>query len=187
MKDNIVDKNLTIKMILAQDTQCGIGFKGRLPWPPCRDDMRLFKTLTTGVGSNKNAVVMGYDTWASIPKKFKPLHNRMNIVLSVNHYDELLKEEGCSVFNSWDNLKKYLKVLKCSCEEVWIIGGSTIYHSALNNLHIDEVILTTFKNTYLCDCYFDVKNVLENNKVSYNTKLIKESDSYKMEVLTINN
>ena len=31
---------------------------------------------------------MGYNTYKSIPDNFKPLEDRINIVISSNHYDE---------------------------------------------------------------------------------------------------
>ena len=32
---------------------------------------------------------MGYNTWKSIPDKYKPLQDRINIVISKNHFNEL--------------------------------------------------------------------------------------------------
>jgi dihydrofolate reductase/thymidylate synthase len=62
----------------------GIGNAGQLPWH-ITEDMNHFKTITT---KNKNSettydiVVMGRKTWESIPDKFRPLKDRVNIVLS---------------------------------------------------------------------------------------------------------
>ena len=46
--------------------------------------MSLFAKLTKGTSdpNKQNAVVMGRKTWESIPKKNRPLSNRLNIVLS---------------------------------------------------------------------------------------------------------
>ncbi len=61
----------------------GIGKDGTMPWN-LPGDMAYFKALTTQTrDSNKqNAVIMGRRTWDSIPAKFRPLSNRINIVLS---------------------------------------------------------------------------------------------------------
>ena len=45
----------------------------------------VFQAATAhGVVSQRNAVLMGRKTWESIPKKFRPLPDRMNIILSSN-------------------------------------------------------------------------------------------------------
>jgi dihydrofolate reductase len=60
----------------------GIGQAGRLPWR-LKEDMKFFKHLTTLAPSPlKNVVIMGRKTWQSIPHKFRPLANRINIVVS---------------------------------------------------------------------------------------------------------
>lgn len=45
--------------------------------------MKYFKDLTsTAKYGKRNAVIMGRKTWDSIPAKFRPLRDRVNIVLS---------------------------------------------------------------------------------------------------------
>ncbi|KAJ3203787.1 hypothetical protein HDU82_006304 [Entophlyctis luteolus] len=53
-----------------------IGARGTLPWS-LPGDMRFFAALTNGA-----VVIMGRRTWESIPAKFRPLRNRLSIVLS---------------------------------------------------------------------------------------------------------
>lgn len=187
--------NTQINMIMAHDANYGIGNKGKLPWPTCKEDMRLFKNKTTGNansngisnGISKNAVVMGYDTWISIPKKYKPLSNRTNIVFSVNHYNELLEEkpDNTLVFNSWEKFKEHINDAICLYKEIWIIGGATIYRSAIDNLKINEIILTAFKQSYECDTFLNVKETLTNKGLTFDTKLINETNEYTMECLKV--
>ena len=77
-------------IIVAIDEQYGIGKDGNLAWslPP---DMAYFKckTLSTQDPEKQNAVIMGHNTWKSIPNKFRPLTNRHNVILSLNNYDSL--------------------------------------------------------------------------------------------------
>jgi dihydrofolate reductase len=53
-----------------------IGKSGALPWH-IPEDMKRVRALTVG----KN-VVMGRKTWESLPEKFRPLPNRVNIVIT---------------------------------------------------------------------------------------------------------
>jgi dihydrofolate reductase len=46
--------------------------------------MAFFTKMTSTVidGNKKNAVIMGRKTWESVPKKYKPFSNRINVILS---------------------------------------------------------------------------------------------------------
>ena len=63
----------------------GIGAGGKLPWR-LRGDMQYFKQLTRSTADplKRNAVIMGRKTWQSIPEKFRPLADRLNVVVSSN-------------------------------------------------------------------------------------------------------
>ena len=71
-----------MEAILACTKKGGIGLNGKLPWR-IKEDMMLFKKITTTTAAtiSQNAVIMGRKTWESIPKKFRPLPNRINIIL----------------------------------------------------------------------------------------------------------
>ena len=69
------------KMILAMDLDGCIGKNDGLPWR-LRADMLRFKRLTVGEGNN--AVLMGRTTWESLPEAYRPLDNRLNIIVTRN-------------------------------------------------------------------------------------------------------
>jgi len=101
-------------VVAATTLTWGIGNKGDLPWPklagggcptrtqyiqcskciniyicacgaPPTGDLKFFKKLTCEApDGEQNAVIMGRKTWDSIPSKFKPLKNRLNIIISRN-------------------------------------------------------------------------------------------------------
>lgn len=76
-------------VIVAATLQNGIGQNGKLAWH-IRKDMNYFAQATTKAPEGMlNAVVMGRNTWESIPETFRPLKNRMNIVISRNSAYEL--------------------------------------------------------------------------------------------------
>ena len=62
-----------ISAIVAVDNNWGIGYNGDLLLS-IPDDLKRFKAITIG-----HNVVMGKNTWESLPKK--PLPNRINIVI----------------------------------------------------------------------------------------------------------
>tara|TARA_B100000780_G_scaffold248513_1_gene193867 strand:- start:1164 stop:2753 length:1590 start_codon:yes stop_codon:yes gene_type:complete len=141
----------------------GIGLNGKLPWR-LKGDMAFFKKITTTVRSTfshetaQNAVVMGRKTWMSIPKKFRPLPNRLNIVLSrsadVRTICELPKEVLSA--NSFDNALDQLAPLRLSGEiaDVFAIGGASVYKAALDSGSCETVYVTRVEKEVECDVFF---------------------------------
>ena len=60
-----------------------IGYNNELLFK-LKKDMELFKNITTNVNNTgkKNGVLMGYNTYKSIPHKYFPLNNRINFIIS---------------------------------------------------------------------------------------------------------
>ena len=72
---------MKINLILNRDENNIIGIDNELPYH-IPEDFQWFQKNTL-----HNIVVMGYQTWESLP--YKPLKNRYNIVISQNHGLEL--------------------------------------------------------------------------------------------------
>ena len=73
-----------LTIIVAATSTNGIGKGGQLPWRLPKE-MAYFAKVTNAAPEGKtNAVIMGRNTWESIPPKFQPLQKRTNIVLSRN-------------------------------------------------------------------------------------------------------
>lgn len=103
----------------------------------------MFKTLTTGSGSN--AVIMGRKTWDSIPAKFRPLPDRLNIVLSRSAGGENAPagNGGGPKYPAGvvlcDSVPSALQAAS-SCDKAFVIGGGEIYRQFLPE--VEAVYLT---------------------------------------------
>jgi dihydrofolate reductase len=145
---------LRFKLIAAMCSNGGIGNKGQLPWPHCKADMAHFAKRTTGAGNN--AVVMGAKTWDSIP--VRPLRRRANLILSSQiHETHEIQSEPDHWFRTVPDLFAHLEAAKY--DEVWIIGGASIYEQflamhATGEINIDEMCITTMEGAYECDTFF---------------------------------
>ena len=142
----------TFKLIAAMCSNGGIGYKGQLPWSHCKADMAHFAKRTTGAGNN--AVIMGRSTWASIP--VRPLRRRANLILS-SHAPDHVAEGQEHWFSSIPALFAHLE--SANYDEVWIIGGASIYEQFLemhanNQIAIDEMCITKMEGNYECDTFF---------------------------------
>jgi dihydrofolate reductase len=75
---------------------------------------------------------MGRKTWDSIPAKFRPLPNRLNIILSRG-----IVEAGSNDENGMTEVHSDLELALLSVSknpkvaEVFIIGGASVYEQAL--------------------------------------------------------
>lgn len=77
-----------LTLIVACTASNGIGKNGNLPWRLSKE-MGYFARVTTSTPANKrNAVIMGRKTWESIPDKFRPLKERINIVVTSRDLSE---------------------------------------------------------------------------------------------------
>ena len=78
-----------LTLIVAATKANGIGANARLPWRLPKE-MKYFAQVTSHAPEGRqNAVIMGRNTWESIPKKFRPLPKRVNVVVSRNTAYEL--------------------------------------------------------------------------------------------------
>jgi dihydrofolate reductase len=136
----------TITIIAAIGKNNELGYKNDLIWH-LPNDLKFFKEKTTG-----KTIVMGYNTFLSLPRL---LPNRKHIVLSEKKIDN---EEVTTV----NNLDDLIKLIKSIDEEVFIIGGASIYAQFANIA--DKMYLTEVDNEFdLADVYFPEINKTEWN------------------------
>ncbi|KAG7661202.1 DFR1 [[Candida] subhashii] len=132
-------KRPTISIIVAAlKPSLGIGYQGKMPWR-LRKEIKYFKDVTckTTNPNLRNAVVMGRKTWESIPNKFRPLPNRLNVILSRSFNNEIINENLIHA-NSFENSLKLIK----DVERIFIMGGGELYNELIGNELIDNLLIT---------------------------------------------
>ena len=171
-------KGFTIVVAVAGKDRA-IGKCGTLPWKISKD-MKHFKELTSANGSaNKtNAVIMGRKTWESIPDKFKPLPNRINVVLSSQ---ALELPDGVILANSLTNAMDQLNTMD-AVDKVFIIGGQQLYKEALESVNCEKIIITMIENNISdCDAFFPIISADQYRMVSRTD--IQEENEYKFKIV----
>lgn len=142
-------------IIVAVDNKNGIGKNGKLPWR-LPEDMAHFKQITTRVEDplKKNAVLMGRKTWDSIPKKFRPLPDRLNIVLT--RQEDLALPNDVLLYHSLDSVLKSLSFQHdpWQVETFFLIGGASLYEQVLNRHACRRIYLTKIYHDFDCDTFF---------------------------------
>ena len=166
---------MKVHLIWNRDLDNTIGVQNELAYY-IQDDLQWFKKITVG-----HVVVMGYNTWSSLPKR--PLHKRLNIVISEKHYDEL--STGYSeqirpdyVYRSYnefydsfivnkehEHIEKKLMDHELSENEycylntpfeIFIIGGARLYTDAYQK-GVDSIYETKCESRLMEDCKGVVK------------------------------
>jgi len=149
--------NHKIYIISAVDKNFGIGIKNALPWS-FKSDMKHFKeiTSTTKDPNKRNAVLMGRKTWESLPEKYRPLPDRLNIILSrsqtKNLNEEIPKDPNPTALVS--SFIEAFSILNDDIENLFIIGGEGVYKQAISLEEIDGIYLTEIENEYEVDTFF---------------------------------
>ncbi|KAJ2894198.1 hypothetical protein MKZ38_007838 [Zalerion maritima] len=114
-----------------------------------------------------NAIIMGRKTWESIPPRFRPLKDRLNIVISRS-----FSGQPSADISELDHTKEPVKLpslhaalqfLKSSSPDsvgrVFVIGGGQIYDAALTLPETRRVLLTSIFSDFECDTHFPIKFV----------------------------
>ena len=148
-----------ISCVVQYKNKLAIGRNGSL-LIELKEDLKYFKKLTSECLSTDskldyNVVIMGRKTWYSIPKEYRPLKNRINIILT---NDQDLLSEKNNVFKNkktkqyddtesfYMNFKQFTEFYKLYNPNVFVIGGGEIYDLFLknsefkpNNIYLTEV------------------------------------------------
>ena len=101
--------------------------------------MAHFKRVTSvpPSPSQTNAVIMGRKTWESIPPKFRPLDNRLNVILSRSSYT--CDNEDVLVCSSLKEAMEKLNKMQ-NTGNVYVIGGGQVYKESLESGLVQKVI-----------------------------------------------
>ncbi len=154
-------------MVVAMDETGGIGKNNHLPEWKIKEDLDFFRNLTIG-----HTVVMGMNTFLSLPLRRRPLPNRFNIVITRDpkKYSSFYPEVH------FINLDTNKNISECIPNEyktgkIFIIGGSQIYDLFLDVC--DAIYITHIKGDYGCNVKLDLhKYTSWENK----TELVEKSN-----------
>ena len=143
-----------IACIVAHDQGFGIGKDNQIPWRLSKD-MAHFKRITTQCDSDstQNVVLMGRKTWDSLPDRFKPLPDRINMVMSRGELD---LPEGVIGVTSFEEAFEYYDrlVTQGKAGTFFCIGGGQLYEQCLQMNACQTLYITRVHHTYECDAFF---------------------------------
>jgi dihydrofolate reductase len=173
--------NKGLSIIVASTLEYGVGYENKLCWN-IPNELKYFRHITTSClqKNTKNCIIMGKNTWYSLPNA--PLKDRINIIISLQDYDKITKEiEGKTdvrVFKTIDDALTYIDSDDI-IESGFIIGGAQLYNTFLEKYikNIKSIYWSIiYDKKYECD-RFIASNIIYNN-FSFNKEDIIINDKY---------
>lgn len=150
-------------VIVACALNGGIGVNNRIPWH-IPNDLKHFKKVTV---SNKdpelgltNVVIMGRNTWQSLPNK--PLPSRINIIVSSQL--KSIDDNNVYVVKSLDDALQLVNSLP-NVKETFVIGGSRLYTDALHHPNCTKAYVTHVFKHFDCDVRFPLDTLFRSFRV----------------------
>lgn len=132
-------------LIATVDLDFGIARGGDAPWYIPNDRVHFRKT-TEG-----HVVIMDKATYMSIPRKFRPLSNRLNVVIAKEPWGEegilVMTFEQCMEFFA-ANVREYASMTK------FVAGGRVLYKKFLQSGLVSRMVISHVFRTWTCDKFF---------------------------------
>lgn len=138
----------------------GIGYRGEIPWH-LSQDLRRFRQITTHAPKGKlNVVIMGRNTWESLPKNMRPLPSRFNIVITSTPLSLDYEDQNVATFPELEEALEFTNMHQEKIHEIFVIGGEQLYREALKHPACTKIYLTRIISPlYVCDRFFPIQSL----------------------------
>ncbi|UJR16196.1 hypothetical protein I4U23_003106 [Adineta vaga] len=145
-----------LSIVVALDDCNGIGRDNTLPWH-IKNDLKFFRYITTKKidSTKRNAIIVGRKTYETFPK---PLPNRLNIVCSRNQSLPNINYPNVIRVDTFNDAIKYA-IEDATIENIFAIGGVSIYEEAMKTNLVKHVFLTRVKGDFHCTAVWSSFNV----------------------------
>lgn len=151
---------IPFNLIVAMDNQSTIGVReygiDSLPWPQLKPDMDFFRTQTCKTESHgqRNAIIIGYNTWKTLPTAYRTNPCRYNIVISRDYQTEK-PTHGETYQPHFEAALTHASELPF-LHEIYVIGGGAVYDTALRFPGLKRIYLSHIQTDYPVWCQVDM-------------------------------
>lgn len=121
-------------MVIAATRDMGIGIDMKLPWD-LPNEFQFFQDVTSRTSDprKRNATIMGRKSWEATPLEFRPLPDRLNVVLTRSNCHSIpTDDDNVMVCGSMESALELLAKppYSFSIEKVFFIGGGELLRFA---------------------------------------------------------
>ena len=162
---------MNYNVIMATDKYGGYAKDNKIPWY-IPNELKYFNSITTyNEGKMKPVIIMGRNTWESLPKK--PLPKRINIVLSKTLNEKDVKD--AYIFSDMEELNRFI-IDEFYYNEKYIIGGHGIINSFLdtNKNLVNRIYISQINENYHCDKFLNISDHLLNYNCMTYSKIMHD-------------
>ena len=160
---------MSISIIVAIADNNAIGKNNGLLWH-LSEDLKRFRRITTG-----HRVIMGRNTYLSLPEQNRPLKKRINTVISDVPGESF---EGCEMAGS---IEEVLDMCPRE-EECFVIGGGSIYKQFLR--FAKKLYITRVFKSFEADVFFPEFNYDEWEEVERELQPFDEKNGFEYAFIT---
>jgi dihydrofolate reductase len=170
-----------MEAIYAVDLKNGLSKLGKIPWYS-KKDLNFFMDIT-----KNNVIIMGKNTYFSLPDGNRPLKNRLNIVLTskpeefINYKEEsgnnrVIFTANNKIYDTIIQTKNVILELHPYLKndfKIFFIGGKQIYEKYIPLC--ERVWVTQIKKDYSCDLFLEYDYSKE-----FKEEFVEEDDELKI-------
>jgi dihydrofolate reductase len=153
---------------------------GNIPWH-IPEDFKHFKQTTMGC-----PVIMGRVTYLTLPKRFRPLPGRVNILVStrplryMNHEEYQCEDNPPRWFDEIENAIHHAQKEEPD-KETFVIGGEKVYKYCVERKLLDRVLVSEVKGHTKIDAANYFPNLKE---LGWSRKLVEKFDEFSVAEFT---
>lgn len=124
------------QVVIAATRDMGIGIDLKLPWD-LPNEFQFFQDVTSRTSDprKRNATIMGRKSWEATPLEFRPLPDRLNVVLTRSNCHSIpTDDDNVMVCGSMESALELLAKppYSFSIEKVFFIGGGELLRFAFS-------------------------------------------------------
>lgn len=98
---------------------------------------------------------MGRKTYFGVPENKRPLPGRINVVLTSEPEKYTFPSDVLTATSMDEALKKIQEPeLGSQIENIWIVGGNSVYQEAMSSPQCHRIYFTHIMATFDCDAFF---------------------------------
>ncbi|XP_048631905.1 bifunctional dihydrofolate reductase-thymidylate synthase 1-like isoform X4 [Brassica napus] len=145
------------QVVIAATRDMGIGIDLKLPWD-LPNEFQFFQDVTSRTSDprKRNATIMGRKSWEATPLEFRPLPDRLNVVLTRSNCHSIpTDDDNVMVCGSMESALELLAKppYSFSIEKVFFIGGGELLRHYMNAPSCDAIHLTEVDISVTCDTF----------------------------------